>query len=334
MSAQTLYSGPGKLFFNGVGFQADGENGQINCTLDEKTTQRGTAMFGRLLETLDDQIVKIAMTPFDSWGILGALFPTILGVTTTAGAVTNGAGTGLLAVGTRPHDFAAGSVNGLAAAKIFTSDGRLYNWVRAAMTKHPEMKLGVGQTLFGGAELTCLGDPGANPGSSGFILAGNAITETAATDPDSTGFALTDFVNGAWVGAWGAVTGFTAMQAEDYWTLVTDVKYSPLTVQKITRHMKLDSAAFMIKARIAGPTHTQIVGKILAHTSGQILKETSAVDLVLTGPASKTITLKGCEIKGAGFEFGGTRLGTGEVGFVTETAFASGVPAPTLLFSA
>jgi hypothetical protein len=55
--------------------------------------------------------------------------------------------------------------------------------------------------------------------------------------------------------------------------------------------------------------------------------------LVLTGPSSKTITVKQTEIKGAGFEFGGTKLGTGEIGFVSKMNFAAGAPQPLLVFS-
>jgi hypothetical protein len=351
MSAETVYSGPAKLYFNGVPFQADGVNGQINAVLEEKTTERGVAMFGRILETWDDIIGRITVTPWDSWSILGALFPAYLGVTTTGISpytVTNNTvgaqpkGAGFLTVGTRPHDFASGSANGKAAAEIYTADGRLYNFVRGAITKHPGMKLGVGVPLFEQAEITCLGDPAAIPGASGFMLAGNAITESGASDPDGTGFSLMDFVNGKWTGNWG-VTGYTALEPEDYWTLVSDVKYSPLTVQKLTRHYKFDSANFMVKGRIIGPTHTQLASKILSHTQGMVMTEgslglnTGVQDLVLTGPGSpsKTITLKNCEVKGAGFEFGGTRLGTGEVGFVTQQQFSAGSPTPaSLIFSA
>lgn len=346
MSAEVLYSGPGKLFFNGVPFQADGVNGQINAVLDEKTTERGTAMAGRVLETWDDIIGRVTVTPWDSWGILGALFPAYIGATTAQTSpytVAHGQGTGQVQPGIRPHDLIAGTPNGLAAAKIWTQDGRLYNFVRAAITKHPGLKLGVGVPLYEQCELTCLGDPTLNPGASSFLIAGNAITESSqsggagTTDPDTTGFSLADFVNGKWTGLWGTGTqwgGIVPLEPEDYWTLVTDVKYSPLTVQKLTRHYKFDSANFMIKARLIGPTHTQMLGEILTHTQGQIMTEASAADLVLSGPNSKTITLKNCEIKGAGFEFGGTRLGTGEVGFVTQMTFTSGTPQPLIIFSA
>jgi hypothetical protein len=171
------------------------------------------------------------------------------------------------------------------------------------------------------------------------LLASNAITESAASDPGGV-FTLADFVRGKWTAAWGTLAGFggdggSALEAEDGWQLVPDIKYSPRTVQKVTRHMVLDSVSFMLKGRPVGPTQTQIAAAVLGHTAGSRFGAgTNAADVVLTGPSSKTITLKQAEIRGAGFEFGGTKLGNGEVGFVISQTFTSGAANPMLVFSA
>jgi hypothetical protein len=90
------------------------------------------------------------------------------------------------------------------------------------------------------------------------------------------------------------------------------------------------SAAFMVRVRPVGPTHTQIVGQAKAHTLGVKL---GSYDLVLTGPGGKLITLKNAGVRGAGFEFGGSTLGTGEVGFVNSMTFTAGVPQPLIIFA-
>ena len=341
MSAPVLYSGPGQaaLTYNGggssvvVGFQADGENGAIKLAINEKRTRRSTGMHGYLKSTLDDQTATISLTPFDSWSLLPYLYPAYLGVTT---ANTTAA----LNVGVRPHDFTydptLASLNGKAPTTIYTPDGRLYSVVRTAITKHPGMKLGVGMPLYTGMEITGLADPALALGASGAIITGNVITETGASNNISAGWSP-DFINGHWTGAWGSVTGFTALDAEDGWELTVDAKYSPLTVQKRTYHMKLDSVEFVVKARLTGQTHTQLIAKIMAHTLGGALTEGSATNLVLSGPSSKTITLNDCEVflEGQGFEFGGTKLGTGEVAFVTKVDFSGTplAPAAALVFS-
>jgi hypothetical protein len=337
MSAETIYSGPGKVITSYAStlypIQAEGENGQVTLTVDEPKTDRSTASLGRILSTQDDQIGKISVTPFDSWANLAAFFPPWLGVTTSAG------GTGALLIGSRPHDKAAGSANGLATTSIYTNDGRIYAPVRTAITKPPGMKLGVGQPLYESLEITALIDPAKLMGASAALFPATPVTESGGSDPDTVGFSP-DFVNGHWTATWGSVTGFAAFEAEDYFQLVCNVKYSPLKVQKLTRHFKLDSVDYMIKCRpVGGGTtpHTYILTKLLAHTLGAILTESSATDLVLSGPSSKTITLKNVEVVGAGFEFGGTRLGTGEIGFVTQMTFSGGpplAPAPLLIFSA
>ena len=324
--AQNYYTGPGKVYFNSVGLQANGVAGQISASINEKTSEAANAMFGRVGETLDDVTAEISLTPFDNWGLLRTLFPAYLGVTV-------GASAGALVIGTRPH----GAAN--VATKIWTPDGRLYNFVRTAITQHPNVKLGSGEPLFGGIKITALGDIAKNPGDASFLLASNAITESAGADPGGA-FTMDDFIRGKWTGAWGTLAGFggdagSALEAEDGWELVTDVKYSARTVGRVTRHMVLDSVAFMVKARIVGPTQTQIAGALLAHTSGERLASgTNGADLVLTGPSSKTITLKECEIRGAGFEFGGSKLGNGEIGFVTRMTFTAGAADPLLVFSA
>jgi hypothetical protein len=328
--ATNYYTGPGKVYLNSVGLQANGAQGAIKILLNEKTTEAGTSQFGRVGETLDDVTGEIDLTPFDNWNLLPTLFPTFLGVTTGVGT---GFGAGVLVIGTRPH----GSSNG--AGKIWTPDGRIYNGVRAAVVGHPTLTLGNGQALYGAVKISLLGDLAKNPGDSGFILNANAITESGGADPGGA-FTMADFVRGKWTAAWGTLAGFggdggSPMEAEDGWQLIPDIKYSPRTVQKVTRHMVLDSVSFMVKGRPVGPSQTQIAGAVLAHTAGSRFGAgTNAADLVLTGPNSKTITLKQSEIKGAGFEFGGTKLGNGEVGFVVAMTFSTGAPQPLVVFSA
>jgi hypothetical protein len=339
MSAQTVYSGPGKVMttLNGTNtavkynFHAEGENGKVDLKVIEKRDQRSTGTHGYLRSTLADQFAELTLTPFDSWALLPALFPTYLGVTT-------GSNTGKLVIGTRPHDFAKDFVtvtpNGKAPTTVWTPDGRLYTLARTAIVQHPGMKLGVGQPLYDAMKITGLWDAADAPGGTAANFLTN--TESGSGDPDAAGF-TPDFVNGHWTGAWGSVTGFTGMEVEDFWQLTVQAKYSPLTIQKLTRHMKLDSVEFTIKGRLAGPTHTQILAQVNTHSLGATLGEGTAADLVLTGPSSKTVTLKDAEVflDNSGFEFGGTKLGTGEVAFVSKVDFSGtpSLPAPALVFS-
>jgi hypothetical protein len=323
---QAIYTGPGKTFLgqNNVALQANGATGPVKLSLNEKTDDAGASQFGKLTETEGDMSAEIDVTPFPSWSLLPSLFPPFLGVTTASGP---GYGAGALAIGTRPH----GSVN--VASKIWTPDGRLYTACRTAIIGHPPLKLGTGENLFGAVKISCLQDRST---AQAPIL---AITESGAPDPGGV-FTLADFIRGRWYAAWGTNAGFggdggALMEGEDGIDIVPDIKYSPRLIQKVTAHYVLDSVAFMVKLRPAGPTQTQINAAILAHTTGSRYGAgINAAPLVLTGPNAKTITTSTAEIKGAGFEFGGTKLGNGEIGFVVAMNFTNGVPQPLLTFSA
>ena len=95
--------------------------------------------------------------------------------------------------------------------------------------------------------------------------------------------------------------------------------------------MTLANVVIMARVRPVGLTHTELQARLDAYTLGSAIGEE---DLVLNGPDSKVITLKNCAIVGGGFEFGGSQLGTGEIGFVSKATLTSGAVDPLLTFSA
>ena len=361
MSAPIIYSGPAKVvMFNGGAspgqiamLQADGENGQVKVQFDEKRTKRATGMTGYLRSTLDDQTVKVSLTPFDSWSLLPYMFPAYLGIVTGATFQSSGAAlpssvAGALAIGTRPHAVngqAGSSPTGNAPTKIWTPDGRLITIARTAVTKHPSLKLGVGMPLFTGIELTGLVPPANSIGaSSGLIsIAGDTQnSQSASADPDTIGAVFDAFINGHWTGIFtGSVSGGLTtgvMDAEDGWDIAVEAKYSPLHVQKRTYDYKLDSVEVMVKARITNQTAAALLAEILAHTLGGTLEESASASggtLILSGPSSKFIGLPNCVpyLEGSGFEFGGTKLNQGEVAFVSKIDVVAGSSSPATLNS-
>ena len=308
------------------GLQAEGENGQVKLVVNESTAEVSAAMFGKIGNKVVDQTAEITVKPFDNWSLLQLLVPQYLGVHSAAGAAA-------LLIGTRPH----GPIGTNVSSTVWTPDGRSYNLVRTAVTGHPSLHLGVDKPLFGDIKITGLVDPtvgmGAGFTGGGLFTAANAIQESGATDSNAASMTMADFVRSPWTLTWGAGgNGFdVATQADDEWTLETDVKYSPLKVQGLTLGMKLDSVAFMIKGRPYGPTHTNILSLILAHTQGQLLGSGNAA-LTQTG-GTHTITLSNAAVKGCGFDFGGTQLGTDEVGFVSTMTFSGGASQALLTFT-
>jgi hypothetical protein len=319
----TIYAGPGKLYRNSVGFWPESESGEIKYALQQSSDPAAAGMFGRVAETGGDVIGKINFTPFSRWSVLPEVYPAYMGITC-------GATTGALVIGTQAHTAAD------VPATIWAPSGRKVVVARTAWTKPPDFHLGVGKALFGPAELTALIAAGKALGDAGAF---HTITESAAADPGGQ-FALSDFIRERWTGAYGTVAGFGgdgggAMEAEEEWVGTLEVKFTSHAVQKLTRVMILASVNVMIKARLYGPTQTQIDTQVLTgRVLGQRWASGSAIDLLLTSTSGKTVTLKNCDVKGEGFEFGGTKLGIGEVGFVTAMAFTAGAPQPMLIFSA
>ena len=342
--SQIIYSGPGKVYFNAKSFHAQGENGQVKMTLEQKTAAVAQAELGRASETFEDAQVKVAVTPFDDYSLLPTLFPLNLGVTQSVG-------TGLLNVGAYAHDASfvtSGSTNTNAKVPlaVWCADGTEYNLVRAAITKHPDIMLGASTPLFGSCELTCIGDTTLLPGGSAYLFAANPVSglqdtgAAAVANPDAS-FAWTNFVRERWTGAYGTIsggtvtglTGFTTLESEDSWTISVNAKYSPIYVQKILKHMKLDSVEVVAKTKLVGPSHSQLLTAMLARTSGQRMAN-QTYGLQLTSASGKKVTLNNCELKGAGITTGGTNVRAGEIGFVSAYTFTTpGTTDPILTFA-
>jgi hypothetical protein len=188
------------------------------------------------------------------------------------------------------------------------------------------------------------------PGGSGYLFAANPVSglqdygAAAVADPDAS-FAWTNFVRERWTGAYGTIaagtvtglTGFTTLESEDSWTISVNAKYSPIYVQKILKHMKLDSVEVVAKAKIVGPTHSQILATMLAPATSRPSGSRMAnqtYGLQLTSASGKKVTLNNCELKGAGITTGGTNVRAGEVGFVSAYTFTTpGTTDPILTFA-
>ena len=323
----TLYAGPGKIWMNGTALWPEGENGEIRASIEQEVVAVASGMYGRVTGVQGGVVGKITLTPFDNWGALGLLFPPWLGVSV-------GASVGTLAIGARPH----GATD--AACCIWTPDGRLYTFPRAAVTRHPDLHLGISSALFGPVEITALVGSAKKIGDAAALSTNRGVGHRGSRRTDGAeGLRARELDGGLGDGGrvWGRL-GRGANRVGGGMAPSSEVKYSSLPVQRLARAYKLDSVKFMAKVRPYGPTHSQINAAIGVNNGrllgSQIASATTAANLVLSGPNSKTITLKSADVVGAGFEFGGTKLGTGEIGFVTTMQFVSGVAQPLMVFSA
>ena len=339
--AETFYTGWGKVYFNAKSIYPEGENGAVKVDMQTKFSPFGSANQGRAGATFDEPMATVSLNPFDDWSLMGTLFPKYLGVS-TGGAIVGG-----LKIQSRAHEAKFVTSEGtnttaMVPATVWAGDGSSYAFVRAAITKHPDIYLGASKNLFGSMELTMLGDPSKAPGASGFLFNATPVVETGtAADPDSGTFSLANFVRQSWTGAYGGIaggvvtplTGFSGLEAQDFWTISVNAKYAPKTVQKVTRFMTLESVEVVAKCKLVGPTHTQLVAQLLNRAQGDRMSGLG-YGLALTSSGGKVVTLQNCEVHGAGITIGGSEIRYGEVGFVTAYTYAAAVPDPILTIGA
>lgn len=336
-----IYAGPGKMTYNGAVFWPQQENGLISYAINQSKLDFANAMFGRVGSQLGNTTGRITVTPYDNWAALPALYPAFIGATTLG---VGGAAAGL-AISTRPHNppYGAGADTG---STIWNPDGLSIVVNRLALNRHPDLHLGVGKPLFGQAEFLVLPKTVAGavviPAAPGQTWVGSFHTINEAGQPEpGAAFITSDFVREAWTGVLNVFAGFGAVQAEDEWTISCNAKYDELKVQEQTMATKLASVEFMAKCRPFGPLWTQIETAIMTRGLGARWGNPGAqgaqINLTLTSQSGKTITLFNVDIQGENFEFGGARLATGEIGFVTQLipgAVAPAFPSAFITFSA
>ena len=333
--ALTYHSGPGKINVGTVSLFPNDELGDIEYTAGEENDAISSAIHGYVGASRGGALGKVSFTPFRNWSVLPTLFPAWLGVTTGSGT---GHATGAILIGTRPAD------DNTPPSIIIINPVQGYSLTlgRGFLSRPPDLHLGAGKALYGAAEITALAGVPGTPTALGTPPVFHTVTESGASDGNPATM-QNDFYGEMWSGAYGAVSDFTAVQAEDEWTISTEVHFSEVKAQRQTLFMHLVSVRFMAKCRPVFPSWQDLTttiigaaGKIPGQLFGSPGRQGSTpIDLVLTGTSSgKVITLKNVDIVGAGFSFASNRLGNGEIGFVTQITFTMGVPQPQLIFSA
>ncbi|MEN6533033.1 MAG: hypothetical protein ABFD89_05180 [Bryobacteraceae bacterium] len=319
MASETLYAGPAKLYRGTIGYFPEGEGGESKFEINQEKIAVNSAMHGRLRYNQGDATGEITHKPTDNWKNMAGIFLPEFGAKVGATPAALSIGKKLAGLGT------------VVPTKLWVpGDARMYTAVCTYIASLPQLHLGNGKALFDTFKIGCIGDPDKSLGDADFLY---TITESAAADPGGV-MAMDDFIQEIWTAAWGE--DYTAMQAEEEFVVVPEYKVNVYKVQKLSRLVKLASVSYMVKGRLVGPTHTEIDAAI-GINGGRLLGSAfgaEGTDLVLTSQSGKTITLKNADAVGAGFEFGGTKLGTGEVGFVNALTLTNGTPDALIEFSA
>lgn len=199
------------------------------------------------------------------------------------------------------------------AVQIDGADGERYVFHRAALTKMPELFLGLGSPLYGDIEFTA------------FIKTAAAFTDADAFYTQSTGQTWsqsgfpTSHQEALCTAAWGAVTGWTTVYSEDGFRIahelsLQDVKQGNVTVDKRIVSYK---AAAMFKPQ--GPTTAQLLLALQTQGASKGIgtrRSTNNADFVITG-SGISVTVESANLNKGNFQFSAKNNRHGEWGMIT-----------------
>jgi hypothetical protein len=261
-----------------------------------------TSMFGEVDEVVTDRMYKIPLRLWGAWESVSTLFPS---------AILNPVvGTSIFGTTDLP-------------LVILARNGDQITFANAQLTKVSDLYLGVDSDLFAAdVEFTAL-------------IANSTLPETASAyytvatgvSYSENAFAKTNFTRARFTGAWGAITGFTAIVPQNGFKVNWTMDLVPVPVDGYgTVDMTLKGFKGAARCIPIGPTLAQIEtnAKDQGVTLGSLLSASSA-DLTLASSAI-SIVLKNAGMKEHGYAFGVGPLRVGEMLWGTTRSFAVGVP--------
>ena len=299
-----LAGGPAYVNFNGANIPL-GEDSRLEIAPVHSVVS--AALYGDIDEVYTDLIVKGTGTPL-TYDNLATLWPYLQPV-----------------IGGRIFG------NADSALQWVSNNGDLITVRAGAVTKMPDLILGVEKAGIGPMEFSGVVGNGLDPGASNSYY-------TIATGQAFSGPAVVSakIPRQKYTAAWGGAAGFASFQAQEAWTITHELKLAPVKIQGRTVDMKILGYRAMAKCMPAEPTMAQIDGALPAQggaaAAGAKLSSTAA-DLVITGAQTVSVTVKNAALKTAGFVFGGKALRNGELGWVSTVNVSTGTASPALVLA-
>lgn len=310
VARSALVSGPAKIARSGTTLFTEAD---FNIEPKIAFNPVGSSVHGVVDQTTDDVIYECSFTPVGVFAYSGVLFPYI--GNGTAGTESP-----------RGHRIFTDSDVPLV---ITSKDGAVFTLKAAAVTQMPEIYLGPSRSLWGPVTFQGVIATGANPeDADSFMSVGAGSYSDATFDPAA-------IKRQRYAAAWSGITGFTSFQAQDFWTIQSELNLVPVKVQGYTRDMRIDSIRYMAKCIPVGPTAAQIEAALKAQGTGATegrRQSAGAADLAITG-SGISATIKNAALRSAGYVFGGIPLRNGELGWESTIALSGGTPACQLVLA-
>ncbi len=199
------------------------------------------------------------------------------------------------------------------AVTILGADGEQFILNRAAVTKMPDLYLGLGQPLYSDMEWT------------GFIKTAAALTDADAFITQTTGasWSQADYPTGnqeaLCTAAWGAITGWTTLYAEEGFKITHELKLSPVKQGNITVDQRLVGYRAAAMFTPQQPTSAQLITSLAQQNTSKGIgtrQSATAADLVITD-GTLSVTVKNAAVNKGNFMFSNKKNRPGEWGFIS-----------------
>lgn len=285
-SAITI-GGPCKITDGSAVFYTEGA---VTLTPELKHRDIPSSVGGNQDKVLVDLTWKVSFTPKAVYNatLRGVLVPTAYTNFTTAGARLIGAAN--------------------RTVTILGSDGDQYALTRAVITKLPDLYLGLGKSLYGAVEYTAfLGNGKAVTDSDAFFTASTGVSWSQADFPTTHQEAECTL-------AWGAVTGWSTVFAEEGFTLSHELGLEPVKQGNITVDYKIQGYRGMLKFKPQQPTSAQLLTALNPVIGARL--STSANAAVVTG-SGISVTLASAALYTGSWVFDSKLNRHGEFGLIT-----------------
>lgn len=305
ISRSLLAGGPAYVNFNGANVPL-GEDSRLEITPVNSIIS--AALYGEIDEAYTDLVVRGTGTPL-TYDNLAVLWPYLQPT-----------------IGQRIFG------NSDAPFEWLSNNGDLITVRAGAVTKMPELVLGVEKAAIGAMEFSGVVGDGLDPDAANSyytIQTGQSFSAPAVAEGK--------IPRQKYTAAWGTQAGFASFQAQDAWTIAHELKLEPVKIQGRTVDMKILSYRAMAKCMPAEPTMAQIDTALgvqggMKH-GAKLSTNSSTADLVITGQSTVSVTVKNAALKTAGFVFGGKPLRNGEIGFVSTINVSSGTATAALVLA-
>lgn len=294
----SIITGPALVTFGGQTFWSKGD---ITLKPNNKNFKVATSAFGDVDERTEDKSMEISFEPDGRFtdGLAAVLWP--YAAMPIGTSVFGGSDSPLV-------------IHSRAGTKVTVHN--------AALTKTPDLRLGVSKTIQGSLTFTGLLKNSTDPTDAAAYY-----TVTTESYPGDTGFDIGDIKTLAYDSAWGGSAPWSSFLTQEGWEVSFDLSLAPQMVDGLgTVDMSLQSLGVTARAIPVGPTEAQILTS-MGNTRALGASVASANDLIVSA-TGLYFSLSKAGLRSAELGYGAERKRAGQLEWFATRTVTAGVADP------